>query len=47
MDASTRKRVRSAGPDAYVAYQAEHNVHSIDGLPAVPLSPVASRRTRA
>ena len=37
MDASTRKRVRTAGPDAYVAYQAEHNVRSIDGLPAIPL----------
>ena len=37
MDASTRKRVRTAGPDAYVAYQAEHNARSIDGLPAVPL----------
>ena len=36
MDASTRKRVRTQGPDAYVAYQAEHNAHSIDGLPAVP-----------
>jgi len=36
MDASTRKRVRSQGPDAYVRYQAEHNARSIDGLPAVP-----------
>jgi Pyridoxamine 5'-phosphate oxidase len=36
MDASTRKRVRTHGPDAYVAYQAEHNARSIDGLPAVP-----------
>ena len=35
MDASTRKRVRTQGPDAYVAYQAEHNARSIDGLPAV------------
>ena len=25
MDASTRKRVRVQGPDAYVDYQAEHN----------------------
>jgi hypothetical protein len=37
MDASTRKRVRTSGPDAYVRYQAEHNASSIDGLPAVPL----------
>ena len=36
MDASTRKRVRTHGRDAYAAYQAEHNAHSIDGLPAVP-----------
>jgi Pyridoxamine 5'-phosphate oxidase len=36
MDASTRKRVRTQGPDAYVRYQAEHNARSIDGLPAVP-----------
>src|SRR5829696_4540731 len=36
MDASTRKRVRTQGPDAYVAYQAKHNARSIDGLPAVP-----------
>ena len=36
MDASTRKRVRTHGPDAYVGYQAEHNALSIDGLPAVP-----------
>ena len=36
MDASTRKRARTHGPDAFTAYQAEHNVRSIDGLPAVP-----------
>jgi predicted pyridoxine 5'-phosphate oxidase superfamily flavin-nucleotide-binding protein len=36
MDASTRKRVRTHGPGAYVAYQAKHNAVSIDGLPAVP-----------
>ena len=35
MDASTRKRVRVRGPDAYLDYQAEHNAASIDGLPAV------------
>jgi hypothetical protein len=35
MDASTRKRVRVQGPDAYLDYQAEHNAASIDGLPAV------------
>jgi hypothetical protein len=35
MDASTRKRVRVHGPDAYVRYQAEHNARSIDGLPGV------------
>ena len=37
MDASTRKRVRTQGPDAHVAYQAQHNARSIDGLPAVDL----------
>ena len=35
MDASTRKRASTQGPDAFVSYQAEHNAHSIDGLPAV------------
>ncbi len=35
MDASTRKRARTQGPDAFVSYQAEHNARSIDGLPAV------------
>jgi hypothetical protein len=35
MDASTRKRVRVKGPDAYLDYQAAHNAASIDGLPAV------------
>jgi hypothetical protein len=33
--ASSAKRVRVKGPDAYVAYQREHNAASIDGLPAV------------
>jgi hypothetical protein len=36
MDASTRKRVRSQGPDADVRYQAEHDARNIDGLPAAP-----------
>ncbi len=33
--ASSSKRVRVHGTDAYVAYQREHNATSIDGLPAV------------
>ena len=33
--ASSAKRVRVHGPDAYVVYQREHNAASIDGLPAV------------
>jgi hypothetical protein len=33
--ASSAKRVRVSGPDAYVDYQREHNAASIDGLPAV------------
>ena len=33
--ASSAKRVRVHGPDAYIAYQREHNAASIDGLPAV------------
>ena len=36
--ASSAKRVRVHGPDAYVAYQREHNAASIDGLPAVDLA---------
>ena len=35
-DASTRKRLRTGGPDAIVHYQQEHNLQSIDGLPALP-----------
>ena len=35
-DASTRKRLRTGGPDAIVRYQQEKNRESIDGLPAVP-----------
>jgi len=33
--ASSAKRVRVHGSDAYVDYQREHNAASIDGLPAV------------
>jgi hypothetical protein len=33
--ASSAKRVRVHGPDAYVDYQRENNAVSIDGLPAV------------
>jgi hypothetical protein len=36
MDASKRKRLRTAGPDGIERYQQEHNRESIDGLPAVP-----------
>src|SRR5215210_3339802 len=36
MDASKRKRLRTGGPDAIERYQQEHNVLSIDGLPAMP-----------
>ena len=36
-DASTRKRLRTKGPDAFVDYTAGHNLESIDGLPAVPV----------
>jgi Pyridoxamine 5'-phosphate oxidase len=32
---SAAKRVRTHGPDAYRAYEAEHNATSLDGLPAV------------
>jgi hypothetical protein len=35
--ASSAKRIRVNGPDAYVAYQREKNAVSIDGLPAVEL----------
>ena len=35
---SSAKRMRVHGPDAYVAYQREHNAASIDGLPAVELA---------
>ena len=36
--ASSSKRVRVNGPDAYVDYQRKHNSTSIDGLPAVELA---------
>ena len=36
MDASTRKRVRTHGPDAYVAYQAEHNAQQHRRPPGRP-----------
>jgi hypothetical protein len=32
---SAEKRVRTRGPDAYREYEAQHNVTSLDGLPAV------------
>jgi hypothetical protein len=32
---SAEKRVHTRGPDAYREYEAEHNVTSLDGLPAV------------
>ena len=35
-DASTRKRLRTKGPVAIVRYGQQHNLESIDGLPAVP-----------
>jgi hypothetical protein len=36
MDAAKRKRLRTGGPDAIERYQQQHNLESIDGLPAVP-----------
>jgi hypothetical protein len=38
-DLSTAKRLRTHGPDAMVRYQQEHNLHSLDGLPAVEPGP--------
>jgi hypothetical protein len=32
---SAEKRLRTQGPDAYRAYEREHNATSLDGLPAV------------
>jgi hypothetical protein len=39
-DLSTAKRIRVHGPGAMRDYQAEHNVVSLDGLPAVDLDAV-------
>jgi hypothetical protein len=39
-DLSTAKRLRVHGPDAMRDYQAEHNLVSLDGLPAVDLGAV-------
>jgi hypothetical protein len=39
-DLSTAKRIRVHGPEAMRDYQAEHNVVSLDGLPAVELDAV-------
>jgi predicted pyridoxine 5'-phosphate oxidase superfamily flavin-nucleotide-binding protein len=36
-DLSTRKRLRTGGPEALVDYQREKNAESIDGLPAVDI----------
>jgi pyridoxamine 5'-phosphate oxidase-like protein len=38
VDLSSRKRLRTGGPDAFAAYQAEHNASSIDGLEAVRIN---------
>src|SRR6188472_2269421 len=38
-DLSNAKRLRTHGPDAFVRYQEEHNLRSLDGLPAVELAP--------
>jgi hypothetical protein len=37
-DLSTAKRLRTHGPDALVRYQEQHNLESLDGLPAVELT---------
>ena len=37
-DLSTAKRLRTHGPDAMLRYQEEHNLQSLDGLPAVELT---------
>ena len=41
--ASSAKRVRVHGPDAYLDYQRDKNAASIDGLPAVEASAYAGR----
>jgi hypothetical protein len=38
-DLSNAKRLRTHGPDAFMRYQEEHNLRSVDGLPAVDLAP--------
>jgi hypothetical protein len=38
MDLSTAKRVRVEGPGAMRDYEQAHNVESIDGLPALPVT---------
>jgi pyridoxamine 5'-phosphate oxidase-like protein len=35
-DAWAQKKLRTGGPDALESYQQQHNLESIDGLPAVP-----------
>jgi hypothetical protein len=37
-DLSTAKRLRTHGPDALLRYQEQHNLQSLDGLPAVELA---------
>ena len=43
---SSAKRVRVHGPEAYLAYQREHNLRSVDGLPAVDASEAARPAAR-
>jgi hypothetical protein len=38
MDLSTAKRIRVEGPGAMREYEQRHNVESIDGLPALPVT---------
>jgi pyridoxamine 5'-phosphate oxidase-like protein len=38
LDLSTAKRLRVEGPGAMRAYEQAHNVESIDGLPALPVT---------
>jgi hypothetical protein len=40
-DLTSGKRLRVHGPDAFIDYQREKNLESIDGLPAVDLSQAA------
>ena len=41
-DASSEKRMRAQGPDAFEDYKRKKNAESIDGLPAVPVGELAS-----